>query len=169
MRRRIRFSVPAHVARPGISLHQIERFLIKTLGAEAFLLRLLMKTTIRMFGATAARRQAQRHDVEAVADPRGRGPGLIARFRSLLVAATMRTSVRISAAADGGVFALLQHACSRRVWRIHQHVADLVEEQRAALGLLEAAAERVCAPVKAPLAWPNSSISIRSARGSRPC
>ena len=42
------------------------------------------------------------------------------------------------AAADGGVFALLQHAQQARL-RLHRHVADLVEEQRAALGLLEAA------------------------------
>jgi len=52
--------------------------------------------------------------------------------RSLLVAATMRTSLLIrGAAADGGVLALLQHAQEPRL-RLHRHVADLVEEQRAA-------------------------------------
>jgi hypothetical protein len=42
------------------------------------------------------------------------------------------------AAADGGVFALLQHAQQAGL-RLHRHVADLVEEQGAAFGLLEAA------------------------------
>ena len=42
------------------------------------------------------------------------------------------------AAADGGVLALLQHAQQPRL-RLERHVADLVEEQRAALRLLEAA------------------------------
>ena len=44
-----------------------------------------------------------------------------------------------------------------------RHLADLVEEQRAAVGLLERA--RVLgrsAPVKAPRSWPNSSLSISS-------
>jgi len=47
--------------------------------------------------------------------------------RSLLVAAT-----------DRGVFALLQHAQKSRL-RLHRHVADLVEKERAAFCLLEAA------------------------------
>ena len=42
------------------------------------------------------------------------------------------------AAADGGVFAFLQHAQQARL-RLGRHVADLVEEQRAAGGLLELA------------------------------
>ena len=41
------------------------------------------------------------------------------------------------AAADRRIFALLQHAQQPGL-RLHRHVADLVEEQRAALGLLEA-------------------------------
>ena len=44
------------------------------------------------------------------------------------------------AAADGRVFALLQHAQQPGL-RLHRHVADLVEEQRAAFGLLEAAGD----------------------------
>ena len=42
------------------------------------------------------------------------------------------------AAADRRVLALLQHAQQPRL-RLHRHVADLVEKQRAAFGLLEAA------------------------------
>ncbi len=45
------------------------------------------------------------------------------------------------APADGDVFALLQHAQQARL-RLERHVADLVEEQRAALRLLEAARRR---------------------------
>src|SRR6202008_4327910 len=43
------------------------------------------------------------------------------------------------AAADGGVFAFLQHA-EQTGLRFRRHVADLVEEERAALSLLETAA-----------------------------
>ena len=65
------------------------------------------------------------------------------------------------AAADGGVLALLQHAQKSRL-RLERHVADLVEEQRAAVGLLEAAVRPRSAPVKAPFSWPNSSLSSSS-------
>src|SRR5688572_25419859 len=41
-------------------------------------------------------------------------------------------------AADGGIFALLQHAQETRL-RLEGHVADLIEKERAALGLLETA------------------------------
>ena len=43
-----------------------------------------------------------------------------------------------------------------------RELADLVEEQRAAVGLLEPPLRRVAAPVKAPCSWPNSSESISS-------
>ncbi|MNW22737.1 hypothetical protein D3C71_2244060 [compost metagenome] len=39
---------------------------------------------------------------------------------------------------DHRVLALLQHAQQARLG-VHRHIADFVEEQRAALGLLEAA------------------------------
>ena len=66
-----------------------------------------------------------------------------------------------SAAADRRELAVLQHAQQPGLG-VQRHVADLVEEQRAAVGLLEAAGERVVAPVKAPFSWPNSSLSISS-------
>jgi hypothetical protein len=47
--------------------------------------------------------------------------------------------------------------------RLHRHVADFVEEQRAAGRLLELADVRATAPVKAPFSCPNSSLSISSA------
>jgi hypothetical protein len=63
---------------------------------------------------------------------RPRGPGA--------VAAITRTSTLIGdVAADAVELALRQHAQQARL-QIGRHVADLVEEQRAAVGLLEAAA-----------------------------
>ncbi len=58
--------------------------------------------------------------------------------------------------------ARLQRAQQLRL-RVGRHVADLVEEQRAAVGLLELAdIARRPAPVKAPFSCPNSSLSISS-------
>ena len=58
----------------------------------------------------------------------------------------MRTSeADLAAAADAGEAPLLQHAQQRRLQR-QRHRGDLVEEQRAAVGLLEAA---LAAPVGA--------------------
>ena len=48
------------------------------------------------------------------------------------------------ASADRGVFAFLQHAQQPGL-RLERHVADLVEKQRAALGLLEAPDAARCA------------------------
>jgi hypothetical protein len=60
-------------------------------------------------------------------------------------------------AADAVELAVRQHAQQARL-QVERHVADLVEEQGAAVGLLEAAARMVCAPVKAPRSWPKSSL-----------
>ena len=88
----------------------------------------------------AQRRHAERHDVQAVEQVLAEQALLDLRSSdSRWVAAMMRTSrLDRRAPADGGVLALLQHAQQPRL-RVERHVADLVEEQRAALGLLEAA------------------------------
>ena len=70
------------------------------------------------------------------------------------------------AAADALERALLQHAQQLHL-HVEAHVADLVEEQRAAVGELEPADARGHAPVKAPFSWPNSSLSS-SSRGIAP-
>ena len=62
--------------------------------------------------------------------------------------------------ADAAHLARLEHAQQLRLQRQRQ-LADLVEEQRAAVGLLERAGARRSAPVNAPFSWPNSSASIR--------
>ncbi len=59
--------------------------------------------------------------------------------RSLLVAATMRTLVLIGVRPPTVVYSLLLQHAQQAGLRLHRHVADLVEEQRAALRLLEAA------------------------------
>ena len=55
--------------------------------------------------------------------------------------------------------AVLQHAQQLRLHR-HRQLADLVQEQRAAVGDLEPSASPGIAPVYAPFSWPNSSLSI---------
>ena len=92
-----------------------------------------------VLGPLAQGRQADRHDVEpveqvlaeqALADQLAQVA--VGRGDDAHVGADRR------AAADRGVLALLQHAQQARL-RLDRHVADLVEEQGAALGLLEAA------------------------------
>jgi hypothetical protein len=64
-------------------------------------------------------------------------------------------------AADAVEMPVGQHAQQAGL-QFGRHVADFVEEQRAALGLLEAPAALRLAPVKAPRSWPKSSDSSRS-------
>ena len=61
-------------------------------------------------------------------------------------------------AADAHDLALLQRAQQLDLQR-GVHVADLVEEQRAAVGQLELAARARCTPVATPPSMPNSSLS----------
>ena len=87
----------------------------------------------------AQRRKPHRHDVEAEEQVLAER-ALLDGVAQVLVGRRDDPHVGLDrrAAADGRVFALLQHAQQPRL-RLHRHVADLVEEQRAALGLLEAA------------------------------
>ena len=103
-----------------------------------------------VLGALAQRRQAQRHDVEAEEQVLAE-QALLDQHAQILVGGGDDADIGLDrrAPADGGVFALLQHA-QKAGLRLHRHVADLVEEQRAALGLLEAADRARLAPVKAP-------------------
>ena len=91
----------------------------------------------------AQRRQPQRHHVEPEEQILAE-QALLDQDAQVLVGRGDDAHIGLDrrAAADGRVLALLQHAQQPRL-RLHRHVADLVEEQRAALGLLEAA--RRCA------------------------
>ena len=89
--------------------------------------------------ALAQRRQPHRHDIQAEEQILAE-QALLDQQAQILVGGGDDAHVGLDrrAAADRRVFALLQHAQQPRL-RLHRHVADLVEEQRAALGLLEAA------------------------------
>ena len=87
-----------------------------------------------------------------------------------------RTSTRaVAHVAEAAEALLLEHLQQLRLDR-EVHVADLVEEHRAAVRDLEQPGFAVVAPVKAPFSWPNSSVSsssrdrpaqFRSTNGSR--
>ena len=65
-------------------------------------------------------------------------------------------------AADALDLVLLEHAQHLRLGG-EVHVADLVEEQRAAVGQCSNLPFFwACAPVNEPFSWPNSSLSSRS-------
>ena len=85
------------------------------------------------------RRQAQRHDVQAEEQIFPEQP-LLDQDAQILVARRHDPHVGLDRGtpADGGVFALLQHPQQPRL-RLHRHVADFVEKQRAAFGLFEPA------------------------------
>ena len=111
----------------------------------------------------AQRRQADRHDVEAVEQILAE-QALLDQPAQVAMGGGDDADIGLDrrAAADRRVLAFLQHAQQAGL-RLGRHVADLVEEQRAAVGLLELAGRRAArAPVKAPVSWPNSSLSISS-------
>ncbi len=85
------------------------------------------------------RRQAQRHHVQAEEQVFPE-QALLDQDAQILVARCHDPDVGLDrgAPADRGVFALLQHPQQPRL-RFHRHVADFVEEQRAAFGLFEPA------------------------------
>ena len=85
------------------------------------------------------RRQAQRHDVEAEKQILAE-QSLLNELAQILVGRRDDSHVGLDrrAAADRGVLALLQDT-QKPGLRLHRHVADLVEKERAAFGLFEAA------------------------------
>ena len=88
----------------------------------------------------AQRRQAQAHDVEAMQQVLAEQP-LPHALLEVLVRRRDDAHVRLQrrVAADAVVLAVGEHAQQAHL-QVGRHVADLVQEQRAALGLLEAAA-----------------------------
>ena len=89
--------------------------------------------------ALAQRRQAQRHDIEPVIKILAE-QALADQLAQVAVGGGDDAHIGLDrrAPADRGVFALLQHAQQPRL-RFQRHVADFVQEQRAAFGLLETA------------------------------
>ena len=103
-------------------------------------------------------RDAVEAEEEVLAEAAARRPPA---SRSRLVAATKRTSIaRGFERADAEHLPLLEHAQELGLRSAERHLADLVEEHRAAVGGLEqAGAWPRSAPVKAPRSWPKSSLS----------
>ena len=93
-------------------------------------------------GALAQRRHAHADDRERGSrGPRGNALAATSARRSRLVAATTRTSTRcvVRCAADRPHRPLVERAQQRRL-QLERQLADLVEEERAAVGLREGAA-----------------------------
>ena len=161
----------AHVARPGVALQLLHSFRLERLRASS-----------RSAARPGARNVRQRRNVVERSRSGGRSSGktkmrwyrswrkapcLTSSSRLRCVATITRTSTAIGAvAADAFHLAFFEHA--QQLGLHHQrHVADLVQEQRAAVGLLELARGAACArPVKDPFSCPKSSDSI-SSRGHR--
>ena len=92
-----------------------------------------------VLGVLAQRRHVDREDGEAVEQVFAEAPRAIAASRSRWVAAMMRTSTAIWRVPPTRSNT---RSCSTRsslTCIVGRHVADLVEEERAAVGLLEAA------------------------------
>ena len=135
----------AHVARPVERRQPLDRRPRRSRAAPRRRCRARLRHEVRdqqrnVLAPLAQRRHVDRHDVQAVeevlAEPaRRRSPS----SRFLFVAAITRTSTSTRLrAADARHDAVLQHAQHLRL-RGERHVADLVEEERAAVGLLELA------------------------------
>ncbi len=115
-----------------------------------------------IFGPFTQRRQAQRDDIQAIEQVFAektlldlRAQIAVGRCNDADVGADRRAS------ADRRVFALLEHTEKTRLC-FERHVADLVEEQRAAFGLLEAALRTGLRAGEGPFFVPKSSLSINS-------
>src|SRR5262245_33773706 len=131
----------ADIAGPAVALEPVERGLIELLGRQALPLGLgeeVPDQVGHVLDALAQRWQPQRNDVEPEEQVLAEQP-LLDQNAQVLVGGRDDANIGLDrgAPADRGVFALLQYAQQSRL-RLHRHVADLVEEQRAALRLLEA-------------------------------
>ena len=132
----------AHIAGPAMLLHAFQRQRIELLRRQSVLFgqREEMPDQIgQILDPLAQRRKPQRHDVEAEEQVLAE-QALLNQDPQILVARRDDAHVGLDrrAAADGGVFALLQHPQQPGL-RLHRHVADFVEKQRSAFGLLEPA------------------------------
>ncbi len=132
----------AHVAGPAMALEPVERPLVELLGRQPFALHQGEEVPDQIghvLGALAQRRQPQRHHIEPEEQILPE-QALLDENAQVLVGRGDDAHVRLDrgAAADRGVLALLQHTQQPGL-RLHRHVADLIQEQGAALGLLEPA------------------------------
>ena len=136
----------AHVARVVERGEARDRRVGQALALDAELARALLQEEARerrdVLGALAQRRQAQADHVEAVEEVLAKG----ARLDALLEVLVRRgdhahVALHRIVAADAIELPVGQDAQQPRL-QVERHVADLVEEERAAVGLLEAPAPR---------------------------
>jgi hypothetical protein len=134
----------AHVARE-LELHQpLQRVVGDALGVDPQLLRALLQERARqhrdVLAPLAQRRQAQADHVQPVEQVLAEAAGAHALLE-VLVRRRDHAHVALQGlvATDAVELAVRQHAQQPRL-QVEGHVADLVEKQRAAVGLLEAAA-----------------------------
>ena len=149
-----------------------QRLRRKAAHCAAELVRVLAEQRLRddenVVAALAQRGQPEVHDVQAVVEVLAEFAGL----DHLLEVAIGRgddadVALLRLAVADAEDDALLDRAQQLHL-KLRRQLADLVEEQGAAVGLLELARRGSRSrPVKAPFTWPNISLSIRFS-GDRP-
>ena len=133
---------------PGIAerAQRLQRVLGQHLRLDRELARALLQEVARqrrdVLLPLAQRRQPQAHDVEAVHQVLAE-QALPHALLQVLVRRGDDAHVRLQrrVAADAVVLAVGEHAQQAHL-QVGRHVADLVEEQRAAFGLLEAPAAR---------------------------
>ncbi len=121
----------ADIARPTMALEPLLPGRIDLFGRQAFALRLREEMTDQIrniFRALAQRRQTQWHDIEPEEQILAE-QALLNLQPQILVGRSDDTYIALDrrTAADGRVFALLEHAQQARL-RFHRHVADFVEE-----------------------------------------
>ena len=121
----------------------------------------------RSLARLTERREADRDDVQPVVEIVAEAPiahQRLDRSRRRVAADDARPRGWVLGA-DARELLLLEDSQELRLDR-EVEVAHLVEEERRAVRLLEAADARATAPVNAPFSWPKNSLSMRS-RGSR--
>ncbi|KAG9613773.1 hypothetical protein KCV01_g966, partial [Aureobasidium melanogenum] len=138
----------AHVAGILALLDQLHRATRETLRRQVEIGRRLGEEMFRKQGNIAAplpqRRQRNTHHVQAVLQVGAEQAGSDAGVQVLMRGGDdAHVAAQRLATAHAVILATGQHAQQARL-QAHRHVADLIEEQRAALGLLEAADMPAC-------------------------
>src|SRR5262245_30094739 len=144
----------AHIARPVIAFQTLDRGRLEALRRQPFARGDGEEVTHEIGNVVepfSERRQPERHDVEAVEQIFAEQT-LVDLLLQIAIGRGDDPDIRLDrrAAADRGVFALLQHAQKTRL-RFHRHVADLVEKERASFGLFEAPGMPVLGAGEGPL------------------
>ena len=117
--------------------------------------------------ALAERRQADRYDIQAIVEVLAK-QALPDHLTEIAVRRRHDPDIGLDGrtAANHGVFAFLQHAQQAGLG-VHRHIADFIEEKRAAFGLLEAAGRARHGTGESPLLVPEQLRLDQIARDRR--